>query len=484
MSDTPSVSAEQYRQELSRSLSLRGNVLITLSAVTPASSVFIIIPAVLVAIGGASFVAFLAAALVGVCMALCYAELASAFPIAGGEYSFAGRVLGRSTGFALFLMNTVSLVMIIGVIALGTGQYLSAAFSGANSKWVGVGVIVVCAFVAILNIRTNAWVTGTFLALEMAALLVVCYLGFTHVSRGVDTLWTAQTIGGHGTLVGVGAGLVAAQTATAIFAYNGYGAAIYFSEETQGASRVMGKVILVSLVVTVAAEIIPMTAVLLGAPSLQHLLGDPAPMEYFVSSRGSHALNTTVSLVIAIAIINATVAITLQAGRTLYSAARDRAFPDAIGRVFAYVHPTLQTPLWATLFVGIAAAVVASVVPLNSLIIATGATLVALYIVVALSAFVGRRTGLTSHAPYKMPAYPLAPIAVVAALLYVTTQVWKANHWQVIITLIALAVGYLYYFGYLYPRRAERWTMRAMAPSETAPHGEIATGPTAGLEQV
>src|SRR3954463_11406245 len=113
MSDSSPVAAEQYRQELSRSLSLRGNVLITLSAVTPASSVFIIIPAVLVAIGGASFVAFLIAAVVGIFMAFCYAELSSAFPIAGGEYSFVARVLGKATGFALFLMNTLSIILII-----------------------------------------------------------------------------------------------------------------------------------------------------------------------------------------------------------------------------------------------------------------------------------------------------------------------------------------------------------------------------------
>lgn len=59
-----------YTQELSRSLSLGGNILITLSAVTPASSVFIIIPSVLAAVGGASFVAFLASAFVGIFMAL------------------------------------------------------------------------------------------------------------------------------------------------------------------------------------------------------------------------------------------------------------------------------------------------------------------------------------------------------------------------------------------------------------------------------
>lgn len=449
----------RYKQELSRSLSLRGNILITLSSVTPASSVFIIIPAVIVAVAGATFVALVAAAVVGIFMAYCYAELSSAFPVAGGEYAFAARVLGKSTGFALFFMNAISLVMIVGVIALGTGEYLSAAWAGANSKWVGVAVVVGSAIVAVLNIRTNAWVTGTFLFLEMAALVILTALGLLHVTQPISSLFTPQALGDNNMMVSVGWGLVAAQTAITIFAYNGYGAAVYFSEETRDASRGIAKVIMWSLGITVAAELIPTTAVLLGTPSMQALVSDPSPMQYFVTTRGSAALNTVVSLGIAIAIINAVVAITLQAGRTLYGSARDRAYPDPISNLFAKVHPRLQTPMAATLFVGAVAAIIASFVPLNTLITATGATVVALYAIVALSALVGRTNGTTSQAHYKMPAWPLAPVIVILSLLWVIYQLWQGNPWQVIVAIAALAVGYLYYYAYLYPRRAERWTM-------------------------
>lgn len=479
--ETQASTPSGYTQELSRSLSLRGNILITLSSVTPASSVFIIIPSVLAAVGGASFVAFLASAFVGVFMAYCYAELSSAFPIAGGEYSFAARVLGKATGFALFLMNMLSLILIIAVIALGTGQYLSAAFSGANTKWVGVAVIVVCALVAVLNIRTNAWVTATFLSIEMAALVVLTVLGVLHVSRPVTTLFHAQTVGGNGVLVGVGLGLVAAQMATAVFAYNGYGAAVYFAEETMGATRGIARAIMWSLAVTVAAELIPTTAVILGAPSLHDLISDAAPMEYFVTARGGHTLNTVISLGIALAIINAVVAITLQGGRGLYGASRDRAFPDRVSNLLRYVHPRLQTPLPATLLVGASAAVVAAFVSLHALIVATGATLVGLYLLVALSAIVGRVNKTTAHARYKMPAWPLAPVVVIVALGYVTYELWQGNPWQVIVTLAALAAGYVYYYGYLYPRRATRWTMPAAIFDDEGEQVDVVTEPVHGL---
>jgi amino acid transporter len=309
----------------------------------------------------------------------------------------------------------------------------------------------------------------------MAALVVLTLLGFFHVSQPVSTLFHAQSAGSSGTLRSVGLGLVAAQTATAIFSYNGYGAAVYFSEETRNAARHIARAIMWSLAITVAAELIPMTAVILGAPNLGKLISNPAPMQYFVTARGGSTLNTIVSLGIALAIINATVAITLQAGRTLYSSARDRAYPDRISKALGYVQPKLRTPLVATLVVGAAAAIVASIVPLTALITATGATLVALYLIVALSAIVGRRNGTTAHARYRMPAWPLAPVAVIVTLGYVTYELWQGNPWQVIIAAGALAVGYAYYYAYLYPQRATRWTM------PDAPHDEHAVEEAGGI---
>ena len=48
----------------------------------------------------------------------------------------------------------------------------------------GVAVIVVTTGVAVLNIRTNAWVTGIFLAVEIAAIAVMSVLVFAHAERG------------------------------------------------------------------------------------------------------------------------------------------------------------------------------------------------------------------------------------------------------------------------------------------------------------
>ncbi|MDA3643960.1 APC family permease [Saccharopolyspora indica] len=447
-----------YRQDLSRSLSFRENILITLSAVTPASSVFIIVPSVIQGVAGASAVAFAIAAVVGVVVALCYAELSSAFPITGGEYAFVARTVGKATGFALYLLTIVAGILILGVIAGGTGKYLGVVWSALDGHWVGVVVIIATGLIAVLGIRTNAWVTGVFLVLELLALAVLAVLGFVNVTQPVSMLWTAQTAGPGGTLTAASAGLVVSYTAIAIFAYNGYGTAVYYAEETRQATRTIGRAILWSLAITVLAELVPLVAVLLGTPSMPGLVAAESPMNYFLLARGGTALNTIVSLGIAIAVINAVIAIMLQLGRSLYSAARDRSWPDAINRPLAWIHPRLRTPVVATLTVATLGALAYALLPFEVLLLGSGASLVITYVMVGLAALLGRLRGRTQRAVYRMPAWPLPPLLALAAMAVVIYENLRSDWIPVAITLVILAIGYAYYYACIRPR-PDRWTL-------------------------
>src|SRR3974377_2359425 len=87
---------------LKRSMRVIGTLLLTLSAVTPASSVFVIVPGAITQAGRGAFLSMAAAAILAIPIAYVYSELASAFPIAGGEYSMVGRSVGAAAGFATF----------------------------------------------------------------------------------------------------------------------------------------------------------------------------------------------------------------------------------------------------------------------------------------------------------------------------------------------------------------------------------------------
>ena len=68
-----------YRQELRRTLSLVGNLALVVAGITPATSLLIIGPVALALAGTGAFWAYLIAAVVAFCMALCFAELGSVY---------------------------------------------------------------------------------------------------------------------------------------------------------------------------------------------------------------------------------------------------------------------------------------------------------------------------------------------------------------------------------------------------------------------
>ena len=111
-----------------RSMKVFGVLLLTLSAITPASSAFVIIPGIIQQAGTWALISLAAAALVATAMAFVYAELASAWPLAGGEYAMAGRTLGPFAGFVL-----------MGSIAVASNLALTVGARGG--VYIGGGIV-------------------------------------------------------------------------------------------------------------------------------------------------------------------------------------------------------------------------------------------------------------------------------------------------------------------------------------------------------
>jgi amino acid transporter len=437
---------------LRRGLRVLGALLITLSAITPASSVFIIAPGVIGQAGTGAIWSFLAAGVVGVFMAFVYAELASAYPLTGGEYAIVGRTLGRLPGFVIMGLMLVTQVIIIAVIALGVGIYLSAVFPGLNGPVAAAVTVVLAAVFGVLDVRINAWVTGIFLAIEILALVIVSFLGFVNVER---PLFAEPVAGSPPAAVTIG--VIGAATAIAIFAYNGYGSAVVLGEETSDASRGIARTILWALVITIIAELVPVTAVLLGAPSLDALFSAENMMEYFITAHAGSGLNKVISLAIALAIINAVLAILLLTARLFFSTGRDAVWPAPANRALGAIHPRFHTPWVATLVVG-ALSAAACFIDLDVLLVLTGSSLILVYASLCIAALVGRRNGSTAHAAYRMRWFPIPPLLALVALGYVTYQTARdpeIGRPSLLVTLGILVVAGIYYLA-----RRRNWTLR------------------------
>ncbi len=439
---------ERYTQELKRDLKLWENVSLVVSAVTPATGAFIIAPVLFGLNGTGAPLTFVIAAILGISLAFCWAELGSAYPIAGGDYTFVSRILGRGAGFvSLVLSGPVQAVLIPAVVALGMAEYLRVVID-IDANVLGAIILLSGMVIAIFGVRLNALAVAALLVIELLAVVLVSVLGFVKANRSVSVLFSPEVIGDGGTRP-LTFGALIAGIAVASFAYNGFQGALLYSEETVGERKNVARAVFIALGVAIACEVLPVAAALLGAPSVPDLVASANPWQYFLTAIGGDTFNTIISLGIAVAVLNAVIALMPFFARILYSSGRDMAWPRPVSRSLAKVHPKYGTPVVATIAVGVAGALIILVTDVETLTTWVGAVLAIEFILVALSAIVGRVRQPNQDRPYRMPLWPIAPVVAIVMSIGVLTQ-QEPSDLAVAGGLVLIAV--LYYVFYLRPR--------------------------------
>ena len=156
--------------DLRRVMGPFGALLLTLAVLSPGLGVFIVGNDMLHQAGSGTIACLLAATGLGAAVAALYAELGSAFPHAGAEYTLAGRLLGSPAGFAMLAVYLVALPIGMAVSGLGIADYLGDIFPGLGERQMAVPAILAAVLIAACSIRLNATVTGLLVAAEVAAL--------------------------------------------------------------------------------------------------------------------------------------------------------------------------------------------------------------------------------------------------------------------------------------------------------------------------
>jgi amino acid transporter len=456
---------------LTRSMRRAGNLLITLSAITPAASVFIMGQDVIHQAGTGAILCFAAAALLGLTTAFVYAELSSAFPLTGGEYTMIGRTMGPAWGFMALGLNLFGGGLGQAVAALGLAAYLGVVAPGVPTLPVALAATAATTVVTLFNIRLNAKITGVFLVTELAALGVMTALGLGQPHRSMLEATLHPVMLAGGALVHTPWAVIGLATAAAVYAYNGYGGAVYFGEEMYEARTKVAWVVFVSLAVAVLAEFVPVAAAMTGAADLKTVLATDAPLPAFLLQAGGALASKAVSLGVALAIVNSMIAIGLINARQLYCTGRDGAWPGPINRWMAAVHPRWGSPWIATLVMG-AATAVCCLLPLGLLIMLTGTGLVVVYAGVSIASILGRITGATAGGHYRMPLYPLWPalsLAMLAGVVWADLLDPDQGRPSLIANGVVMALSAAYYALYL--RRRGGWTLRGADGTPLAAEG-------------
>jgi amino acid transporter len=379
----------------------------------------------------------------------------------------AGQALGPFAGYVMMGWNAVVYMFVSPALALGVAPYLTAIWPGAPTVPIAVAIIAGSSLLCVLNIRLNAWVTGIFLSVEVLALAAVVILGFGHMVRPIGEVLAHPVVAAAGgSLKATPLIAIGVATTVAIFAYNGYGGAVYFSEEMHEAPRQIARTIVIAYLVTIALEFVPALAAVLSAPNVAAFVASDTPFGDIVGVLGGRTLGVAVSLGVALAIINAVIATLLVNARILYSSGRDAAWHSAVNSLFTRLHLRFDSP-WAATFVSGAAGVACCFIPLHMLLVINGTGVAFIYISLALAVIVGRITGASAHARYRMPLFPLAPAVALVSLLGVLAANWTDTDVgrPSLLATLAIMAAFAVYYAIRRNTGGFRWKLSGPEPS-------------------
>jgi amino acid transporter len=209
--------------------------------------------------------------------------------------------------------------------------------------------------------------------------------------------------------------------------------------------------VLWALAVTALAELAAVAAVLLGAPDLTALLAAGGGMvSEFTARTGGAALGRAIGVGVALAILNAVIALVLMTGRQLYATARDGVWPAAAARALTRLHPRFGSPWVATLVAGALSAGLC-LLPLNLLLMLSGSGVTLIYIALCVACL--RRGGPARAAAggWRLPLWPWPPsVALVLLVLFAAVSLKEA--WVSFgVSLLCAAAACAYYRAVLKP---------------------------------
>jgi amino acid transporter len=368
--------------------------------------------------------------------ALCFAELAAAFPDPGGDYFFLRKAYGAEAGF-LFAWSRFAVIHTgsMAMLAFSFGDYLAAI---ADVGPYGSALIAAATIVSLaaLNLAGLRFGIGTQLALMyvvIAGLLIVGAAGAWFAATGASALPHAATSAAAATTATAAASSGASPTGAPPFstisvgaalvyvflAYGGWSDAATLSAEMRDRERGMRRALVLGMSVVTALYLLVNWAFLRGL-GRDALVASNAPGADLMRSVLGVPGEVAIVAVVAVTSITSMNAIFIAGARTTYAAARDT---ESLLHL-RHWHAERGTPYRAIVAISL---VSLALVALGTYTRGGFATMVDylspvywLFLTMSgVALFVLRRRYPDAERPFRVPLYPYVPLAFIASSVYV-----------------------------------------------------------------
>jgi len=294
-------------------------------------------------------------------------------------------------------------------------------------------IALVITAILVVGIKESARFNTGIVVVKVSVVLFVIALGAHYINRanwGMD--WASYAP--HG-FAGIGAG-----AAYIFFAYIGFDAVSTTAQEAKNPQRDLPIGMIASLAICTVLYI-AVAGVLTGMVHWQQI-NIEAPVAVAFLDRGLTTAANIITLGALAGLTSVMLVMLLGQTRVLYSMASDGLLPK---KFFAAVHPKFRTPWKNTILVGLLAAVVGSVTPIEDIGKMVNIGTLLAFVIVSISVLVLRHTNPSQPRPFRTPWVPLVPILGVISNGYMMYKLGWVNWARLVIWLI---IGLVVYFSY------------------------------------
>jgi APA family basic amino acid/polyamine antiporter len=334
-----------------------------------------------------------------------YAELGTAIPLAGGEYTFSKAAYGGFTSFLTGWFEWLSNMFYTALSAIGFAYVVSFLFPVINIPLTAVIVVIVFAIINLIGTKETA-TAETIITIAVLAILAIFVIGTVSFGQGTPSEPSASPIGILG---------IFAATAYLFELYLGAEAVAAAQAEVKNPGRNIPLAIVLSAIVLIALYT-SVVVVAVGIVPPDVLSEQTSPIAFVAQQALGPAGAVLVTIGLAIAGLAATNEAILAQSRVLYAMSRDGYMPKGLGKI----HKRFCTPHVAIIVSTIFTVIFAATGLVNFVVYAVNLGFIIGFSIVNLSLIKLRKTAPHLKRPFKVPLYPLTPIAGIAASIFLT----------------------------------------------------------------
>ena len=381
--------------------------------------------------------------------ALCYAELATAYPKEGGDYVYLTRAFGRSVGF-LFAWCQLWIVRpgSIGVMAFLFADYANQIWPQAEGRTAAyvllayaAGSIIALTVVNILGVREGKWTQNVLTVAKVLGLAAIVAVGFTHPAPAT-ALPPIASSGFNVSNFGMAMIFV-------LFAYGGWNEMAFVSAEvTEPRKNILRALLIGTLAVTAIYVLVNLAFVY--ALGLEGTRQPTAATDVLRLGIGPWA-GQSISVLICISALGAINGQIFTGSRIYYAMGNDH-------RVYAWLgrwNARRGTPVCSLLIQGAITLALSAWFGLTrdgfeSMVKFTTPGFWVFLALVGISLFVLRWRDPEIERPYRVPGYPITPILFCLSCSFmvyssvafaIENRSWEAI-WSIAILLVGVAMSF------------------------------------------